>query len=131
MSTNRLDHVAFQVSDLQRSIDFYTGTLGLRLMFEQIDETHGEAFAFMELDGGNLELLQALDPEEPLPGGGSQRHCPHVAIGVDNLDERIRVLNEKGVVLDRGPLLIEGKVRWCYFSDPDGNIIEYVEWLDR
>ena len=40
----------------------------MKLMFQKKDEEHHEAFAFLELEGGNLELLQALDEDnQPVP----------------------------------------------------------------
>ena len=56
-------------------------------------------------------------------------YCPHLAIGVDNLDAAALQLKQNGVSLLRGPLEVEGKVRWLYFADPDQNVIELVEWL--
>ena len=61
----RNDHTAFRVRDLDRALDFYTGILGMRFLFRETDEAHGEAFAYLELEGGNLELLQSLDGTMP------------------------------------------------------------------
>ena len=151
---HRLDHVAVQVADLDRAIDFYTQTLGLRLMFREVDEEHHEAFAFLELEGGNLELLQMLDEQNqpmPQPAAATRQdaastveeasslfpsalqpaepYCPHVALGVDDLDAMLATLAKAKIPLLKGPLAIPGKVRWCYMADLDGNVIEFVQWL--
>lgn len=130
---HRLDHVAVQVADLDRAIDFYTGTLGLRLMFRELDEEHHEAFAFLEMEGGNLELLQMLDEQNrPVPCVTPKPrppYCPHVALGVDDLDAILDTLARAEIPLLKGPLAIPGKVRWCYVADPDNNVIEFVQWL--
>lgn len=128
----RLDHVALEVADLDAAIAFYTQKIGLRLQFRQVDESHHEAFAFLEMEGGNLELLQSLDPDNrpkpftPLPRRDS--NCPHVAIGVKDLDALLQQLRRDGIPLVKGPLEIPGQVRWCYLADPDGNILEFVQW---
>ncbi|NMC14339.1 MAG: hypothetical protein GYA34_15830, partial [Chloroflexi bacterium] len=44
---NKNDHTAFQVSDLNASIAFYTKSLGLRLLFSDEDPAEQEAFAFL------------------------------------------------------------------------------------
>ena len=130
---NRLDHVALQVADLDRAIDFYTRTLGLRFMFRELDEEHHEAFAYLELEGGNLELLQMLDGQnQPVPYSPPKPeppYCPHVALGVDDLDAMLATLAQADIPLLKGPLAIPGKVRWCYMAEPDNSVIEFVQWL--
>ncbi len=130
---HRLDHVALRVADLDASIAFYTEKIGLRLMFRELDPEHHEAFAFLELDGGNLELLQMLDGENlPLPHtppAPAPPYCPHVALGVDDLDAVLEKARRDGLALLKGPLEIPGKVRWLYLADPDQNVLEFVQWL--
>ena len=129
----KLDHVAIQVTDLDASIAFYSGRLGMPLMFRELDADHREAFAYMRLDGGNIELLQRLDADlKPVPMPArrvEEPYCPHIAIKTANLDEVIALMERAGVNILKGPLMIPGKVRWLYVADPDGNILEFVEWL--
>ena len=129
----RLDHVAVQVADIDRAIAFYTEVLELPLMFKQEDREHGEVFAFLELEGGNLELLSRIDGEgSPIPFTRPEiqkPYCPHVALAVEDIDVAVEKLQSKGITLIDGPLIIPGKVRWLYFADPDNNVIEYVQWL--
>ncbi|MBW7864867.1 MAG: VOC family protein [Candidatus Hydrogenedentes bacterium] len=130
---HRLDHVALRVADLDASIAFYTEKIGLRLMFRELDPEHHEAFAFLELDGGNLELLQMLDEKNrPLPfspPSPAPPYCPHAALGVDDLDAVLEKARRDGLALLKGPLEIPGKVRWLYLADPDQNVLEFVQWL--
>lgn len=129
----RLDHLAVRVSDMDASIAFYTGKLGLKLLSRKVDEEHGETFAFLELEGGNLELLQLHDaagqPASYEPPPISKPYCPHFALGTDDLDARAAELQGKGVEIIGGPFEIAGSVRWLYFADPDNNVVEYVQWL--
>jgi len=129
----RLDHVAFEVSDLDASIAFYTEKLGLKLLSRDVDEQHHEAFAFLELDGGNLELLQVLgnsrQPKRHSSSGISASCCPHAAIETDDMERLVAMLNRQKVPIVKGPLEIPDTVRWVYISDPDNNVIEFVQWL--
>jgi len=128
-----LDHVALAVSDLDAAIAFYVEKLGLRLQFKEVDESHHEAFAFLELEGGNLELLQPLDEKNrPKPVAQTpvtEPYCPHVAIKTDDMDGLVGMLHEKDIPILKGPMEIPGSVRWIYFQDPDNNVLEYVQWL--
>ena len=129
----KLDHVAFRVSDLDRAISFFTEVLGLRLMLRQEDKEHHEAFAFLEVEGGNLELLQSLDernnPVRYDPPRVEPPFTPHVALRSDNLDRLAATLKARDVPIVEGPLEIPGQVKWLYISDHDHNIVEFVQWL--
>ncbi len=127
MLTN--DHTAFRVRDLDRAVAFYTEKLGLKLLFRETDEEHGEAFAFLELDGGNLELLESLDKDMPPAPEPQPPYTPHLAIATDDLDALAKTLGDKSVPILKGPMTIPGKVTWLYIADPDKNVIEFVQWL--
>jgi lactoylglutathione lyase len=122
------DHVAFQVSNMDASIQFYTEALGLRLLFHNINKEQQEDYAFLELDGGNLELLQLLDT--PFTRAEIKPpYCPHLALTTDDMDRTLQVIRERGIPIVKGPLEIPGEERWVYISDLGDNIIEYIQWL--
>lgn len=127
----KADHFAFRVSDMDESIGFYTDVLGLRLMSKQVDHEHQEIFAFLELSGGNLELLQLLGDNtgDKTPPPVRQPYAPHIAIQTDDVDAMLAKLKHKRVPIVKGPMEIAGEVRWLYASDPDNNVIEFVQWL--
>ncbi|MCL4693170.1 MAG: VOC family protein [Candidatus Hydrogenedentes bacterium] len=131
----RSDHFAFRVSDLDASIAFYTEKLGLPFMFKKVDPEMREAFAYLELEGGNLELLQLLDAQgNPVPM--EQRdieppYAPHLALGTDDLGGLLAKAKEAGVPVVDGPFDTPGLVKWVYLSDPDNNVIEFVQWVKR
>ncbi len=127
---NGNDHTAFRVRDLDASIRFYTEALGLKLLFRNINQEEGEAYAFLELEGGNLELIQTLN-EPYVPSEIRAPYCPHLALSTDDLLKVLEDLRASGVRLVKGPLEIPGKEKWLYLSDPDNNVIEYIEWISR
>lgn len=128
-----LDHVALEVSDMDAAIAFYTQKIGLSLISDQVDSLHHERFAYLELAGGNLELLQTLDEEDlpkPMPPIVRRAsNCPHVAIGAPDLASVFARLKKEGVEILEGPNEIPGQVRWFYAVDLDGNVLEFVQWL--
>ena len=131
----KADHFAFEVSDLEAAIEFYSRILGLKLLSKTMDTVHHEAFAFLELEGGNLELLQRLDESnQPVPFQKPPLQppfCPHLAIQSENLEGLLTDLQKKGVTVVKGPLEIPDQVKWLYISDPDHNVIEFVQWLKK
>ncbi len=129
----RVDHIAFQVSDLDEAIDFYTRQLGFSLKFRKNNLKHHEVFAFIQIPGCNLELIQLLD-EENQPVVMEDRRveppfCPHIAIETDDVEKLIHEFDQKRIPLATKVLEIPGKVKWFYIHDLDKNIIEYVQWL--
>ena len=124
----KLDHVAVEVSNLEDAIEFYEQKIGLKFLFKKVDVAHGEAFAYLEMEGARLELLQPLRlAKRPTTAG--QSFCPHLAFGSDDIYATDQKLREKQVTLLKGPMEISGMVRWLYAADPDGNVLEYVQWL--
>ncbi len=129
----KLDHVALGVSDLDAAVQFYTHKLGLKFMFRELDEQQHEAFAFLELEGGNLELLQGLSEDNrPLPYERPEikpPYCPHVALGTDDLAGILDLAKAHEIPIVGGPFEIAGQVKWLYLSDLDNHVIEFVQWL--
>lgn len=127
---NKYDHTAFQVSDLDAAIRFYTKSLGLRLLFRGVNQEEQEAFAFLELDGGSLELIQKLDVSFVKPHVAPP-YCPHLALEVEDMSQVLQWIAREGITVVRGPLEIPGEEKWIYVVDPDNNILEYIEWSSR
>jgi lactoylglutathione lyase len=123
------DHVAFAVSNMDESIQFYTQALGLRLLSRNVNAEEREDYAFLELEGGNLELIQRLDGEPFEKLEIKPPYCPHLALATDDMAATLRVIQEKHIPVVKGPLEIEGAEKWIYISDPDNNVIEYIQWL--
>ena len=121
--------MALEVSDMDEAIAFNTKVLGLALISREVNEEEDEEFAFLELDGGNLELLRTVS--RPMPAKPEIRapFCPHLALATDHMEEALDMVREKGVSLVKGPLEIPGRVKWLYVSDPDHNVIEFIQWL--
>ncbi|HSM06483.1 MAG TPA: VOC family protein [Longimicrobiales bacterium] len=116
-----LQHVTLGVSDLQASLRFYEGVLGL----EEIDAPFlPEELAFLALgDGLELHLNE-------VPGGEiAPLDSYHFAVTVADLDAFLTRLRSEGVTYyaEDGELTVQTRgdgVRQTYFSDPDGYWIE-------
>jgi catechol 2,3-dioxygenase-like lactoylglutathione lyase family enzyme len=106
------------VSDMQRSVDFYTGALGLRLVYRADDH-------WAQLDAGGMTIaLHPASDHNPAPGtpGGIT-----VGLSVDvPILDAIAALTEHGVEV-RGPVSGGGGVALAFFADPDGNALYLAE----
>jgi catechol 2,3-dioxygenase-like lactoylglutathione lyase family enzyme len=146
MTISGVHHTGIVVSDLERSIDFYHGVLGLEFANEPspvFDDpglglgvgVPGAALRQVTLRAGDhqVELLEYTAPpspiDAPMPQNALGAH--HVGFRVEDIEAAVRELEAKGVqffsavnVVDEGVL---AGWRWVYFADPDGITLELVE----
>jgi lactoylglutathione lyase len=123
------DHMAFEVSNMEESLRFYTQALGLRLLSRKVNQEEGEEYAFLELNGGNLELIQRLDGEPFVKPLIKPPYCPHLALTSEDMAQTLRLIEEHHIPIVKGPLEVPGAEKWIYISDPDHNLIEYIQWM--
>ena len=125
------DHVAFQVSDIDAAIQFYVERLGFVLASKAVNPEQQEAYAFLALEDLRLELIQDLKAESYQKPVVKPPYCPHLAMETDDMAGTVARLQQAGVAILRGPLKIEGEETWVYFTDPDNNVLEFIQWFRR
>jgi catechol 2,3-dioxygenase-like lactoylglutathione lyase family enzyme len=127
----KIDHFAFEVSDLPASIDFYVNKLGFQLQTTFTDEKEHETLAVLALDGGKLELIQVLNEanrKKPFEPQGIRPHfCPHLALESKDFEKTLAEINAHGLKIIHGPLEISNLAKWLYITDPDKNVIEFFQ----
>jgi len=124
----RLLHTMLRVGDLQKSIDFYTNVLGMKLI-RQKDYPDGEfTLAFVgygnEYDNTVLELTYNYGQSEYELGNA----YGHIAIEVEDAYAACDKVKEKGgkVIREAGPMM-HGTVVIAFVEDPDGYKIEFIQ----
>jgi lactoylglutathione lyase len=123
----RLLHTMLRVGNLERSIDFYTGVLGMQLL-RQKDYPDGKftlAFVGYGDESGNtvIELTHNWDTDHYDLGEG----YGHIAIEVDDVYEAVTELKSRGgkVIRAAGPMNA-GTTIIAFIEDPDGYPIELI-----
>ena len=124
----KLDHVALEVSNLDRAIEFYTDNLGFALKSRATNEEQQEEYCFLESEGTCLELISDLQKTYREERAFQRPYCPHICFATDDMEETIKELQARDIHIIRGPLEIAGEETWVYFADPDGNVLEYIQW---
>ncbi len=124
----RLLHTMFRVANLERSIEFYTDVLGMKLL-RQKEYPEGEfTLAFVgygeESDTAVIELTYNWGTENYDLGNG----YGHVALGVDDIYATCNELKRRGgkVTREPGPMQ-HGNTVIAFVEDPDGYKIELIE----
>lgn len=114
----RIHHVALRVADLERSLAFYAGVLGLPERRRALEAGVLRA-VWLEMDGAILMIERSLRGDGPAEGSG---HL--LAFAVDDLSGWQARLAAAGVrVDDRTPSTL-------YVRDPDGHRVGLTVYRD-
>jgi len=96
-----IDHIGIAVADLEESVKVYTEVLGLEVAAYEIIGEQKVKVAMLPVGDVNIELLQSTDPEGPIAKfierKGEGFH--HIAYRVENIEQELAKLKEKGVRL--------------------------------
>lgn len=123
----KLDHVALEVSDIDKSVEFYTKKLGFSFVSRAVDETEQEEFCYLETNGFSLELLKDLKKKEISKKEIERPYCPHICFATQDMNKTVEDLQSNNMKIIHGPLVIEGEATWIYFADPDLNVLEFIQ----
>jgi catechol 2,3-dioxygenase-like lactoylglutathione lyase family enzyme len=131
-----LDHVAFQVADMDRSIRFYSDNFGFRLTRRaeyafngtQTDSKNADlTAAFMHLGPTAIELIQIRKPVGAAnPGEVRNPGVFHLGLYIKDVRAAYRHLSDSGVKFNSEPRLRDGAYT-ASLRDPDGVMLELME----
>jgi len=113
-------HDAYPISDLDRSLRFYTEVMGLKVLPRPEMAFAG---AWLADDTGHVEIhLFVSDALKPGPGTAPSNLARHAAYAVDDLEAWRQFLKGQGLpILERS---ISGRTPQVFVTDPDGHTIE-------
>lgn len=124
----RILHTMLRVGDLQRSIDFYTRVLGMKLLRTKDNPEYKYTLAFLGYgsnpEHAELELTYnyGVDKYELGTAYG------HLAIGVDDIVKACEAVRSQGGKVTREPGPVKGGTAVIAFiEDPDGYRVELIE----
>jgi catechol 2,3-dioxygenase-like lactoylglutathione lyase family enzyme len=151
-----INHLALVCKDMKRTVEFYSGVLGMPLTKTiNLPQNMGQHFFFDIGNGDQLAFFWFPDAPEAVPGvshagnligrgSAISAHASmnHVAFNIpaDKVDEYQRKLQEAGI--DCTPVVNHDEserqasptitpstfVRSIYFTDPDGILLEFAAW---
>ena len=127
----RLDHTMIRVFDQDKTLDFYTRVLGMKILrqTEYPDGRFTNTFIGYqdEDDGTSIELTYNWDQQEPYDMGNA---WGHFALKVSDVYATAEFLKLEGVefVREAGPMNAGTRII-AFFKDPNGYVIELNEPL--
>jgi methylmalonyl-CoA/ethylmalonyl-CoA epimerase len=101
MNISHIEHIGIAVNSLEEAIPFYENMLGMKCY--AVEEVHDQKVktAFFMVGQTKIELLESTDPKGPI-GKFIEKKGPgihHLAFAVDNVDQSLAELENKGVRL--------------------------------
>ena len=116
----KLNWVTIKVSDMERSVAFYTEALGMEVASRFGGGGH-QIVMLGKADESKVELICDTGAKIESPGNG-------VSFGLESedLDALIEVLKAKGCTVS-GPVSPNPHIRFFFVKDPDGYTVQLVE----
>ncbi len=124
----RILHTMIRVGDLDRSIAFYTGALGMTLLRKNDYPGGRFTLAFVgygpETEHAVIELTYNWDTDRYDIGDG----FGHIAIAVEDIQAACEGIRQAGGIITREPgPMKHGTTVIAFAEDPDGYKVELIE----
>ena len=132
MKILKIDHLGIAVNSIEDGKDFWSGVLGLNFEGAETVEEQKVTTAFFPVGESEVELLESTAPDGPVAkyiekrGQGIQ----HIAFRVENIEEALAELKEKGVkLIDQQPRIGAGgaKIAFLHPKATAGVLVELCQ----
>jgi methylmalonyl-CoA/ethylmalonyl-CoA epimerase len=132
MKVLKIDHIGIAVDGIEKAKTFWEETLGLSFEGDETVAEQKVKTAFFPVGESEVELLESTDADGPVAkhiekkGQGIQ----HVAFRVENIEEALKELKEKGVrLIDENPRRGAGgaKIAFLHPKATNGVLVELCE----
>lgn len=109
------------VKDMEETLKFYQEVVGLKLD-RRFSPAPGMEICFLGEDDTKLEVICSEKFKNIDPGNA-------VTLGfkVDSLDEMIKFVNEKKIVIKTGPVQPNPHLKYFIVQDPNGIKVQFAE----
>lgn len=130
MGIRGIAHTAYNVSSIEKALQFYCDGLGMERMFE-LKLGDGRTLLYLRVCEGQDQFLELfyggkIPPEgqtQPLPVG-----YEHLCLEIDDIFAFAGELKAKGLPVEGEPVLGMDHNYQVWISDPDGNRIELMQY---
>ena len=132
MKLEKIDHVVITVKNLNKTIDFYTNILGMKLEKFSTSSYNSQIRYAVSFGSQKINIHEHKKPIKPRalnPSSGSMDIC---FISKNKIKDWVHYLVKKGINIEIGPEKKTGAlgpILSIYIRDPDFNLIEISNQL--
>ena len=123
-------HTSIRTSNMERSMDFYSKFLGLKLQSRrEIKQTNAE-IAFLqdpEHKGCILELTLYRNQKQFVQPEYEIRLFDHLGFEVADINKTLEAMRQENITVTDEPFKLNEKTTIAFVEDPDGTLIELIE----
>jgi catechol-2,3-dioxygenase len=128
IQARKLGHVVLKVRDVEKSREFYTKALGLKVAYDQ--KEWGAVFLSAGEQHHDLALFQLATGETPAATQPGLHHMAWQLGSFAELQAAHRELTDQGIRVEA--TIAHNVTRSIYFADPDGNRVElYCDMVEH
>jgi methylmalonyl-CoA/ethylmalonyl-CoA epimerase len=132
MKILQIDHIGIAAKSIEQVAPFWSGVLALPITGRETVEEQKATTAFLPVGQSEIEILESTAPDGAIAkfiesrGEGIQ----HIALRVENIEEALKELKEKGVrLIDEKPRRGAGgaKIAFIHPKSTNGVLLEISE----
>ncbi|MFN0074814.1 MAG: VOC family protein [Chloroflexota bacterium] len=131
MQLTGMDHIVLSVRDVERTLEFYTGILGLQP--ERVDTWRAGKHGFPSVRINDTTIIDLMLSPEAESSTRTAPNLNHFCMFTDGpLEPCIEELEGNGIAIENGPRMrwgARGNALSVYFRDPDNNQIEIRSYV--
>jgi len=128
----KIDHIGIAVKNLEDSLKVYKDILGMEVAGEEVVDEQKVKTAFLPVGESEIELLESTSPDGTIAKFIEKRGegLHHIAFRVDNLEDKLKELEAKGVrLIDKKPRYGAGgsRIAFLHPKSTNGILVELCE----
>ncbi|MCW4003885.1 MAG: VOC family protein [Candidatus Bathyarchaeota archaeon] len=123
-------HTSIRTSNMEKSIDFYSRLLGLKLQSRREIKQNNAEIAFLqdaEGKGCTLELTFYRNQTKFSQPEYEERLFDHLGFEVADMEKTLFAMRKENVTITDEPFKLNPNTTIAFIEDPDGTLIELIE----
>jgi lactoylglutathione lyase len=123
-------HASIRASNLEKSIDFYTRMLGLKVLSRhEIKSTNAQIVFLQDPEGKGCTLELTFYPNQKKFSQPEyeERLFDHLGFEVEDMAKTLAAMKKENITVTDEPFPFNSTTTLAFIEDPDGTLIELIE----